>query len=113
VLGCAFAVGLAAVALVLVVQERVTDDPWGAGTTHGVSLVRQTAPCNALWVVGPDDDHRWQNDEPMPDNWTGDSVDGTLDVSVEWGEAIFTSGDQTVHLFGGKRGDGRGFSATC
>jgi hypothetical protein len=113
VLGCIFAVGLVAVALVLVVQERMSDDPWGPGTVHDVKLVRQTSPCTSLWVIAPDDEHRWQNDAPVPTSWTGDSVEGTLDVTVEFGEATFTADSETVRLYGGKEGDQRGFAAVC
>jgi hypothetical protein len=113
VLGCVFAVGLAAVALVLVVQERVSDDPWGPGTVHDVKLVRQTSPCPALWVIAPDDDHRWQNDTPVPASWTGDAVEGTLDVSVEFGEATFTADRETVRLYGGKQGNSGDGTAGC
>jgi hypothetical protein len=112
VLGCVFAAGLVAVALVLVVQERATDDPYETGTIHEVTLLRQT-PCTAVWIASPDGNHEWQTDGPVPANWTDDSVDGTLQVAADWGESTVVVGDDTVNVFGGKLSAGQPFTVAC
>ena len=112
ILGLVFALGLAAVALVLVVQERVTDDLYAPGTLHDVTLVRQS-PCSDVWVTTPDIDHEWQTDGAVPEGWTGDSVDGTLRVAVEWGESSVVVGDDAVNVFGGRLADDRGITVEC
>lgn len=111
-LGVVFALGLAAIAVVLVVQERVTDDPYAPGTLHDVTLVRQS-PCEDVWVAQPDVDHEWQTESAVPSDWTGTSIDGTLRVGVEWGESTVVVGDDTVTVFGGRTTSDRAVRNAC
>lgn len=113
ILGVIFALVLAAVAIVLIVQERVTDDPYGAGTLHGVTLQR-VAECDDVWVTNPDDRHEWRTEGATPADWAGeDTIEGTLRISAEWGESTVVVGDDTVRVYGGKVSRDREFRITC
>lgn len=111
-LAVVFTVGIIVVALVLIVQERATEDPYRGGSSHEVTLVRQAA-CPSVWTIRPDAAHAWQTEDPVPADWTGDTVSGTLHIAVYWGEATVEAGGETVHVYGGKISGDHKLQSAC
>lgn len=99
-------IGLLVTVGIVVLRQRGEDDPFGPGTSHPVTLVRDDECYETRLVLG---DSEWRGIWRWPDV---DRVDGTARIASE-SRVEFTAEDGTMlELIGGVQGEAE-FNETC